>query len=77
MSDTATREMIQAELGKVPDESLDELYGIVRQFANKPKEGGAGVLSKLASIRIQGPRDFAANLDQYLSGEKRLEDDLP
>lgn len=34
------------------------------------------LMSKLKSIKIDGPEDFAINLDLYLSGEKRVETDL-
>lgn len=31
-----------------------------------------GLLSKLKQVKIEGPKDFAAKLDLYLSGEKLL-----
>jgi hypothetical protein len=30
-------------------------------------------MSKLKSVKIDAPEDFAANLDLYMSGEKRVE----
>jgi hypothetical protein len=33
-------------------------------------------MATLRDIKIDAPPDFAANLDQYVSGEKRAEPDL-
>lgn len=38
----------------------------------EPQSNGASFLSKLKAISIEGPEDFAANIDQYLSGEKSI-----
>ena len=67
-----TREMIENELQHVPDERLDDLYGIVKQFVAR-QNTATGILSKLQAIEIEAPSDFAANLDLYVSGEKRVE----
>jgi len=34
------------------------------------------LMSKLKNIKIDGPEDFAENIDLYLSGEKRIEPDI-
>lgn len=34
------------------------------------------LMTQLKNIKIDGPEDFAANLDLYLSGEKRIEPDI-
>jgi hypothetical protein len=69
------KELIYAEINKIEEDNLDELYKFVKQFANtksanKPK---TGILNKLKRIKIQAPVDFAANIDQYMSGEKNLD----
>jgi hypothetical protein len=69
------KELIYAEINKIEEDNLDELYKFVKQFANtkstnKPK---TGILNKLRQIKIQAPVDFAANIDQYMSGEKNLD----
>jgi len=69
------KELIYAEINKVEEDNLDELYEFVKQFANtkstaKPK---TGILNKLKRIKIQAPSDFATNIDQYMSGEKNLD----
>jgi hypothetical protein len=69
------KELIYAEINKIEEDNLDELYEFVKQFANtksitKPK---TGILNKLKRIKIQAPVDFATNIDQYMSGEKNLD----
>jgi len=67
------KELIYAEIDKIGEESLDELYEIVQHFVQvKSTHYEAGALSKLRRIKIQAPTDFAPNLDLYLSGEKQL-----
>ena len=68
-----TRQMIENELQQVPDERLDDLYGIVKQFVARASPA-TGILAKLQAIEIEAPSDFAANLDLYVSGEKRVDD---
>jgi hypothetical protein len=74
----STRELIRAEIDHIPDDRLSELYRLIQHFqetrAAPPKPG---ILAKLRTITIQGPPDFAANLDLYLSGEKRVGEDVP
>jgi hypothetical protein len=68
-----SKELIKAEIEKVPDERLDTLYSVVKEFARPtPSNGGRSLMSKLREISIDGPEDFAANVDLYLSGEKTI-----
>lgn len=67
------RELIYAEIDKLGEENLDELYEVVKRFAQiKLEQRKPGVLSKLKRIKIQAPADFATNIDLYLSGEKQV-----
>lgn len=67
------KELIYAEIDRVGEENLAELYEVVKRFAQaKATQPKRGVLSRLKRIKIQAPEDFAANLDLYLSGEKQL-----
>lgn len=73
----STRERINIELNSIDDESLDELYEIVKRYvALRRGSGASGIMAKLSRVRIQGPPDFSENLDLYLSGEKRGEADF-
>jgi hypothetical protein len=68
-----TRDDIHAEIEAVPEADLDELYEVIRRFAEA--RGGRrepGALARLRRIKIQGPADFASNLDHYLGGEEPL-----
>lgn len=44
----------------------------------QPKRGNKkpSLLKRLQNISIEGPEDFAANHDMYISGEKRIEPDI-
>jgi hypothetical protein len=69
------KELIYAEINKIEEDNLDELYQFVKQLAiakstAKPK---TGILNKLKRIKIQAPVDFAANVDLYMNGEKNLD----
>ena len=66
-----TKEIIRSEIEKLNDEDLDKLYEIIKNFTNrKHPVKQPSLLSKLRQISIDGPEDFAANLDLYVSGEK-------
>lgn len=69
-----TKEMIQAEIEKLSEDELKKLYDVVRDL-NQSKAGNSkgSFMSRLRSIQISAPEDFAANLDLYLSGEKRVQ----
>jgi hypothetical protein len=50
-----TRELIEAEIEKVPEDRLDELYEVVRGFAaSTPASSPAGIVPKLH--QVHGPR---------------------
>lgn len=72
--DMVTKEIIKSEIEQVPEERLEELYEVVKLYST-PKVGNNGMsfLSKLKKISIEGPEDFAANIDLYLNGEKTFD----
>ena len=73
----STKELIQAELDALSDEDLDALYTIIKQFIKSKRHAKPrSLMATLRDIQIEAPPDFAANLDQYVSGEKRAEPDL-
>jgi hypothetical protein len=50
---------------------------MIKRFAESRKNGKKqSFMSKLKSVKIDAPEDFAANLDLYMSGEKRVEPNL-
>ena len=69
-----TKELIHSEIDSISDEYLDELYNLIKGFAESMKNGKKqSFMSKLKSIKIDAPKDFATDLDLYMSGEKRVE----
>ena len=66
-----TKELIHAEVDRVRDEYLDELYRLIKEFArSKEHAEKPSLMSRLKRIKIEAPEDFAENLDLYVSGEK-------
>src|SRR5262249_62140414 len=72
----STRELIHAEIANVSEEHLEELYGPIQRFTASKAATQGGIMAKLRGIRIEAPADFATNLDLYLSGEKRVSEDV-
>jgi len=69
------REMLHAEIDNLDEQSVDAVYLMVHQFAaSKPAPRSGDLLTMLKNVKIDGPADFAANLDLYLSGEKSVSD---
>lgn len=64
------KELIQVEIDKLSEESLYDLYEVIKQFALKKTQPKKGAWSQLKSIKIQGPEDFAENIDLYLGSQK-------
>jgi hypothetical protein len=65
-----TKERVLSEIDKLTEDQLEELYKIVCHFLQEKPAKNSGFLATLSQIQIDGPEDFAANLDLYLSGEK-------
>jgi hypothetical protein len=73
----STKELIQAELDTLSDADLDALYALIKQFIQSKRPAKPrSLMATLRGIQIDAPPDFAANLDLYVSGEKRVEPDL-
>lgn len=69
-----TKELINAEIEGLSEEELQRVYDVVRRLAeSKASEQKPGFMSRLKRIEIEAPEDFAANLDLYVSGGKRVE----
>ena len=69
-----TKELIHAEVDRVRDEYLDELYRLIKDFArSKERAQKLSLMSRLKCIKIEAPEDFTENLDLYVSGEKSVQ----
>ena len=68
------KELIIAELDKLPEAELAELYTLIQRYLHKRKTEASSpaLLEQLSRIQIDGPEDFTENIDRYLSGEKQL-----
>jgi hypothetical protein len=69
-----TKELIEAELSRMSEQELDELYKLIKGLIqSRAQVNGQSILVKLQGIQFDGPEDLAENHDLYLSGEKREE----
>ncbi len=69
-----TKELINTEIEKLSEDELTKVYGVVKSLAeSKASEQRPTLMSRLKRIQIEAPEDFAANLDLYASGEKRVQ----
>jgi len=59
------KELIQAEIDKIPEEELNNLYQWIKEFTDKKNSTKKGILSQLKQIKIQGSTDFSVNFDKY------------
>jgi len=68
-----SKELIKSEIEKVPEDRLEELYSVVRSYSQpSANDNGRSFMSQLREIMIEGPEDFAENIDLYLTGEKTI-----
>jgi hypothetical protein len=69
-----TKELLWQRIEQLGEEELEALFALVQQFLEQ-RAGGTDddFLVRLGDIQIDGPEDFAENLDLYLSGEKSID----
>jgi hypothetical protein len=68
-----TKELIATEIGTLNERDLNELYALIKKFADSKKRAASpSLMSKLKRVKINAPPDFARNLDLYVSGEKSV-----
>ena len=62
-----SREKIIEEIEKVPDEHLDELYRIIKDFEVKKENGDSceSVMAQLRRIKISASQDFSIKANLY------------
>jgi hypothetical protein len=65
------KDNIKAEIDSLNEEYLDELYLLIKDFAqSKQHLKKPSFMSKLKQIKINAPEDFASNFDSYLAGDE-------
>jgi len=63
-----TRDLIQSEIDQLDELSLQIIYTFIQQMPEKSRKiPSTGLLSKLRQITLDGPEDFAENVDFYLN----------
>ncbi len=68
-----SKELIKEEIERVPEERLDDLYSVIKSYSEtRTPSNGRSLMSKLRDVTINGPEDFAENIDLYLTGEKTV-----
>jgi len=73
------RERLKAEIETLSDDRLNDLLSFIERWKKRPRPlnpGEKSILEKLLEIKIDGPPDFSENLDLYLNGDKKFEDDV-
>ena len=62
-----SREKILEVIKKVPDENLDELYSIIKDFEVNAENGQSGesVMARLRKIKISASPDFSIKANLY------------
>ena len=68
------REEIVAKVQNLSENLLSEVFEFVEKIEEKDKK--PGLLRRLQKIKIQAPADFSRNIDLYMSGEKKIEENL-
>ena len=68
------REEIVAKVQNLPENLLPEVFQFVEKIEEKEKK--PGLLRRLQKIKIQAPADFSRNIDLYMNGEKKVEENL-
>ena len=67
------RQLIDEEISKLEEEQLAEIHEIVKDFSRSQSKTNNSLFTKLKQVKLEGPVDFAANVDLYLNGEKKWE----
>ncbi len=65
-----TRDEIMAEVSRIPEHRLEDLYLLIREFEEQSSAGnwsGRNALARLRQIRISAAPDFSTTTDLYAS----------
>lgn len=68
------REEIVVKVQNLPESVLPEVYEIIEKFEEKEKK--PSFMERLREIQIEAPSDFSRNIDLYMSGEKKIDENL-
>ncbi len=68
------REEIVEKIQQIPENRLSELYKVVEEFVEKERK--PSLMERLRKIKIDAPPDFSRNIDLYMSGEKKIDENI-
>jgi len=66
-----TRELVKAEIDLIQEQYLEILYKFLKTLQPPQDNHPSSLMSKLKTVKIHAPSDFAQNIDAYLNGEKQ------
>ena len=66
----STKDLILAELDRLAESELEEVYRLIREFASRPPTAikKPGLFAQLREIRIDAPEDFSRRLRDHRRG---------
>ncbi|MEP0872271.1 hypothetical protein NDA01_20875 [Trichocoleus desertorum AS-A10] len=64
------RELIQAEINQLPEESLEDVYRLLKRFTQARQQQTQSLMSKLKSIKIDALEDFSTDYGLYIAGKR-------
>lgn len=68
------REEIVAKVQVLPESILPEVFEILEKI--ELKQNKPSLMERLRKIEIDAPPDFSRNIDLYLSGEKKIDENI-
>ncbi len=68
------REEIVEKIQQIPESRLTEFYKVVEDFVEKERK--QSLMERLQKIKIDAPPDFSRNIDLYMSGEKKIDENI-
>lgn len=69
------REEIVEKVQNIPEQFLGEFNAVIEDFVQKKSK--PTFMERLRQIKIEGlPPDYSRNIDLYLNGEKKIDEDF-
>jgi ABC-type enterochelin transport system substrate-binding protein len=70
---SVTKEQLKQEIDSLNEPDFEQIYPLIQQLIEKCKrqEKTTSLFDELAEIKLDAPKDFAANFDRYSGSEKQ------
>jgi len=70
---SVTKEQLKQEINSLNEPEFEQIYPLIQQLIEQCKQQKTvSLFDELAEIKLDAPKDFAANFGQYLSREKKF-----